>query len=140
MSNDISDGGVTRRAVLAGAGATVVVTVAGCEVYNGNPTARPQPTGPITVAKVSEVPVGGGVVTTHGVVVTQPTAGDFRGFSSVCSHQGCTVARVENREIVCECHGSRFHIEDGSVAQGPATSKLRDIKVVVNGGDVVRNV
>jgi Rieske Fe-S protein len=138
MSHDNPDGGVTRRVVLAGAGATAVVTLTGCEVYNGNPTARAQPTGPVTVAKVGEVPVGGGVVTSHGVVVTQPTAGDFRGFSSVCSHQGCTVARVENREIVCECHGSRFHIEDGSVAQGPATTKLRDIKVVVSGGDVVR--
>ena len=135
MTHDVP---TTRRAVLAGAGATALVVLTGCEVYNGNPAARPAPTGPVTLANVSDVPVGGGAFTSHGVVVTQPTAGDFRGFSSVCTHQGCTVARIENRLIVCECHGSQFHIEDGTVAAGPATTKLGDIQVVVSGAEVIR--
>jgi Rieske Fe-S protein len=81
--------------------------------------------------------VGGGVIG-GGVVVTQPTEGEFRGFSSTCTHQGCTVASVADGVISCPCHGSRFSAEDGSVDNGPATAPLPEVAVSVEGENVVR--
>ncbi|WP_183098156.1 Rieske (2Fe-2S) protein [Nocardioides pelophilus] len=81
----------------------------------------------------SEVPVGGGLVLSdEQVVITQPTAGDFRAFTAVCTHAGCLVARVST-EIECDCHSSRFSIEDGSVVGGPAPSPLAEADFEVTG-------
>jgi Rieske Fe-S protein len=131
----------TRRAVLAGAGAAAVAVLAGCATYDSTGRAAPAPAasggtaGALTAT--DKVPVGGGVVVTgQGVVVTQPTAGKFLGFSSICTHQGCTVGEVKNGLITCPCHGSAFKIADGSVAQGPATKPLSAVKIKVVGTDV----
>ena len=87
----------------------------------------------------SEVPVTGGVVLgDQGVVVTQPSAGEFRGFSSTCTHQGCTLARVDDGLIQCDCHGSRFSIEDGTVEKGPANQPLPEVAVRLDGDQVIR--
>ena len=59
------------------------------------------------------------------VVVTQPTAGEFRGFGIVCTHDGCELNAVANGTINCPCHGSRYAITDGSVVRGPARTGLR---------------
>ena len=43
----------------------------------------------------ADIPVGGGkVFDALKVVITQPTAGDFKAFSAICTHQGCTVNGV----------------------------------------------
>jgi Rieske Fe-S protein len=87
----------------------------------------------------SDVPEGGGVILDQPqVVVTQPTAGEFVAFSSICTHQGCPVADVADGTINCNCHGSRFSVEDGSVVAGPASSPLPPIDVTVDGNSVVR--
>ena len=91
--------------------------------------------GGVSVAE-STVPVGGGVVVDQEVVVTQPSKGDFKAFSAICTHQGCPVEGVQNGEIVCPCHGSRFSAKDGSVVNGPAAAPLGAKKVQVNGGKV----
>lgn len=90
------------------------------------------------VAQVSDIPVGGGVIIAEpAVVITQPTAGDIKAFTAVCTHQGCLVSKVENNEIICPCHGSRFSASDGSVIQGPAQTPLQPAGVAVEGGSVV---
>jgi Rieske Fe-S protein len=68
------------------------------------------------------------------VVVTQPAAGQFRAFSSVCTHAGCTVSAVSDGTINCPCHGSRFNIADGSVSAGPAREPLPAERVSAEGG------
>ena len=94
---------------------------------------------PGALVRGSAVPVGGGVVLAgKGIVVTQPSQGTFRGFTNVCTHLGCSVGAVSNREIICPCHGSRFSIVDGSVTNGPARSALGAIAVKVVDGYVVR--
>jgi nitrite reductase/ring-hydroxylating ferredoxin subunit len=92
--------------------------------------------GGATVAK-SAVPEGGGkVLAAQKVVVTQPTKGDFKAFTAVCTHQGCIVSKVEGGEIVCPCHSSHFSIQDGSPVSGPAQSPLASKKVTVEGDQI----
>jgi Rieske Fe-S protein len=87
---------------------------------------------------ISEVPVRGGVILDDAdYVITQPKAGEFKAFSKICTHQNCPVTGIEGRTINCQCHGSKFSIEDGSVQTGPATRPLREAKVTVAGDQVV---
>jgi len=96
--------------------------------------------GSVALTPVADVPVGGGVILPDAaVVVTQPKEGDIKAFSAICTHQGCLVGSVENNEIVCPCHGSKFSATDGSVLQGPATQPLAAAPVAVSGGNVVLN-
>lgn len=96
--------------------------------------------GPVDAPTIpkADVPVGGGAVLTDShVVVVQPEAGSYRAYTSICTHQGCDVARVEENVIVCDCHGSRFSATDGSVKNGPATSPLGLRTVSENGDSLV---
>jgi Rieske Fe-S protein len=86
----------------------------------------------------ADVPVGGGIVLADAkLVVTQPSDGEFKCFTAVCTHKGCTVGSVENGEIACPCHGSRFSAADGTVVNGPAENPLEERPVKVEGGQVV---
>ena len=38
-------------------------------------------------------------------MITQPKEGEFKAFSSICTHQACPVATVTDT-INCDCHGS----------------------------------
>lgn len=91
-----------------------------------------------TTVPVSDVPVeGGAVYPDDKLVVTQPSQGEFKAFSAVCTHQGCVVAEVTAGQIVCKCHGSQFSIEDGAPVSGPAEAPLAAKKVQVNGTKIV---
>lgn len=90
-----------------------------------------------TTLATADVPVGGGtILADQKVVVTQPAAGEFKAFSAVCTHQGCTVASVANGVISCPCHGSTFSITDGSVKGGPAPAPLASVPVTVSGTEL----
>jgi len=94
--------------------------------------------GGASVAQVSDIPVGGGVILDDpAVVITQPAEGDVKAFTAICTHQGCLVSEVVDNEIVCPCHGSRFSALDGSVVTGPATAGLSAAVVAVEGGSVI---
>ncbi|MFI9804164.1 Rieske (2Fe-2S) protein [Streptomyces sp. NPDC052301] len=93
--------------------------------------------GGAALAKTSDIPEGGGkIFKDQGVVVTQPTAGQFKAFSAKCTHQGCAVGSVANGVIVCPCHNSHFSAADGSVKQGPATQPLAEEKISVSGDEI----
>ena len=119
----------TRRNMILGVAAAGVAgpVVAACGSSGSGGTAK-TPSGPTTI-KVSDIPVGGGrIYPEQLIVVTQPTAGDFKAFSAVCTHQGCTVTDVSGGFIKCPCHGSRFAISSGvptqdSVAKSPHPEK-----------------
>ncbi len=130
--------GASRRALVGGVvGLGVgVPLVAACGSGGGGDGGGGATTsGPI--GKTSEVPVGSGkIFAADKVVVTQPTQGDFKAFSAICTHQGCLVAKVEGQDIDCTCHGSQFSITDGSVVTGPATRPLASLQVTVKGGEI----
>lgn len=86
----------------------------------------------------SDVPVGGGMVYTAAkVVVTQPTKGEYKAFSAVCTHVGCLCNQVADGTINCPCHGAKFKITDGSVVTGPATAPLAAKTVSVADGKIL---
>jgi Rieske Fe-S protein len=143
---------LNRRTVVTGTGLlAVAAAVAACSSTTSEPAQAPPaapaapPPGPASNAAASQplgsasaIPVGGGqVFAGQKVVVTQPTAGAFQGFSAVCTHQGCTVGKVANGTIDCPCHGSKFAITDGSPVNGPATSPLPARPVKVQGDQIV---
>lgn len=91
------------------------------------------------LAAASAVPVGGGIVLAgEKLVLTQPERGRFKAFSAVCTHQGCTVAKVTETTISCPCHGAEFSAADGSVQGGPARGPLAETKVTVQDGQILK--
>jgi len=154
---------VTRRAVVAGGcGLAAVTALAACAGYGpGGPVTGSAPSGVPNeaagtaggaaggtagaaagdagaVAAVADVPVGGGIVlAAQDLVVTQPVAGTFKGFSATCTHQGCKVNEVAGGTINCPCHGSKFAVADGAPTAGPASKPLPEKAVAVQGSSVV---
>ena len=140
------DNAVGRRQVLAGAGIGLGATAIAACSGSGQKAASPAPESSAgtsapgqaagTLAKTSQVPVGSGVIV-DDVVLTQPTAGVFKGLSTVCTHAGCAVSSVADGKITCPCHGSTFDL-DGAVLKGPATKPLATVAVTVQGQDIVK--
>jgi Rieske Fe-S protein len=90
------------------------------------------------LAPTSAIPVGSGkIFAAEKVVVTQPSSGEFKGFSAVCTHMGCIVNQISNGTIDCPCHGSQFSIKDGSVVGGPAPSPLPTESIKQIGNNIV---
>jgi Rieske Fe-S protein len=129
---------VSRRIVFQGLGAIgVAVALAGCGGDDPGSSDKKLEPGTKLVA-VGDVPVGGGVILSDlGVVITQPTEGEFNGFTSVCTHQGNTVTSVEGGVIECSFHGSSFSAETGDVEGGPATSPLATVGIAVEGDQIL---
>lgn len=145
-----------RRTVLTAgaAGAAVLATGCGSSGDGGENTTPPETPAPGTaspgasasgtrapggeeLARTSDIPVGGGTIfKDQKVVVTQPKAGEFKAFSAICTHAGCTVAKVGDTTIDCACHGSKFAITDGAVESGPATRPLPAEQITVTGGSI----
>lgn len=103
---------------------------------SSQPPASDGPAPAAGIVTTSDVPVGSGLVVPDSeVVVTQPTQGDFRAFTAICTHQGCTVGDVTDT-INCPCHGSTFSISDGSPTGGPAQAPLAEIPISVDGDQI----
>ena len=124
--------GPTRRQVLV-TGSAVVAAVAVTAACGSSGSSSAPGAGGNTVS-TGDVPVGGGVVLEgKQVVVTQPTAGTFKAFSAVCTHEGCLVASVANGTITCPCHMGQFSATDGSVQGGPPPAPLAEARFSLSG-------
>ena len=129
----------TRRTLLLATGAAALTV--GCSEYGddndtGSSSSVDASAGQ-ALAKTSDIPVGGGTIfPDERIVVTQPKEGEFKAFSSICTHQQCPVANVSDGTINCTCHGSKFSITDGSVANPPATKPLAEQKITVSGDSI----
>ncbi|MEE1814185.1 Rieske (2Fe-2S) protein [Streptomyces sp. SP18ES09] len=127
--------GVARRTVVAAAGgAGLTAALAACGSGADGKSAAPE--GGV-LARTGDIPVGGGkILADRGLVITQPKAGEFKAFSSKCTHQGCAVSSIADGVIVCPCHQSQFDISDGSVKSGPAPEPLPPEPIQVVGEEI----
>jgi len=137
---------ISRRGVIASAvGVSAIAALAACSTevtgLTSTPTPEtPAPTAAVAVAKTSDIPVGSGKkfdVEGVPILITQPRAGEFRGFSAVCTHAGFVMSNVSNSEIKCNNHGAIYSADDGSVLSGPAPVALGKVTVTVEGDDVL---
>lgn len=133
-----------RRILFQGLGAVgVAAALAGCggsdsESGGGDGAESASVDAGAALATTDEVPVGGGVVLTdEQIVLTQPSAGEFRAFTAVCTHQQLTVTGVEEGTIRCDNHGSRYDAATGEVTGGPAPSALAEVAITVDGDQIL---
>lgn len=135
---------VARRTVVAAVGgaglAAVALTACGSSDDGGKSVADKPADGAgggagKELAKTADIPEGGGKVI-GDVVVTQPKPGEFKAFSSKCTHRGCAVKGISDGIINCPCHNSQFSAADGSVKKGPATTPLAPASITVDGGSI----
>ncbi|MFI6014767.1 Rieske (2Fe-2S) protein [Streptomyces sp. NPDC051243] len=141
----------SRRAVVAAVGAAglaVALTACGSEDDASGSSAEQGATGAgssteagagggAALAKTADIPEGGGkVFSAEKVMVSQPTAGDFKAFSTICTHKQCPMTDLQGDTITCACHKSQFSVLDGSVKQGPATQPLEAKQISVSGDSI----
>ncbi|MFF2731247.1 Rieske (2Fe-2S) protein [Streptomyces sp. NPDC058008] len=142
-----NQGRFARRTVIAvGATGLAAAALAACgggsEGQGGTDASEPAGKGDgadggAPLAATADIPEGGGVVfADEGVVVTQPKAGEFKAFSSKCTHQGCAVRGVADGVITCPCHDSTFDAATGEATGGPATLPLPEKRIRVEGGSI----
>ncbi len=130
-----SSGAMASSGAMSGSGA--MASPGAASPAQAEPKKDAQVTG-IVLGSVSEIPVGGGkIYTAAKVVVTQPTRGQYRAFSAVCTHVGCIMSEVADGTIDCPCHGSEFKITTGAVVTGPAPAPLPKKQIKIVGGNVV---
>ncbi|WP_235738700.1 Rieske (2Fe-2S) protein [Nocardioides alcanivorans] len=129
---------ISRRTTFKGMGALgAALVLAACSGGDDAPSAPEAESGDV-LASTSEVPVGGGVILAdRGIVITQPTEGEFAAFSAVCTHQRATLSDVDADGIHCPRHGSVFDATDGSVVNGPASSGLPEVAITVEDGNIL---
>ncbi|MFB7927503.1 MULTISPECIES: Rieske (2Fe-2S) protein [Streptomyces] len=142
--------GPSRRAVVAAAGAaglTVALTACGSddkasgsstEQGSGGSASSPEAgAGGAALAKTADIPEGSGkIFKDEKVVVSQPAAGQYKAFSTICTHRDCPMVDLKDDIISCTCHGSEFSVLDGSVKKGPAVEPLAAKQVTVNGDSI----
>jgi Rieske Fe-S protein len=134
-----SAGAASSLSVGAGAGAggatTGGATTGGTGADSAAASAAPDAAG--ALASTSQIPVGSGMIfTARKVVVTQPTAGDYKAFSAVCTHMGCLVNQISDGTIDCPCHGSEYSIATGAVVRGPAPLPLPAKTIKITGDSI----
>lgn len=160
VSHDIgADEGPTpappsRRSVLR---AAATITVAGVAVTvlggcgggqlpaesGGSGSQQPQLTdsAKAAIAKAvqsGQVPVGKAkILSDVGLIVSQPTAGQYVALSTYCPHAGGRVSEISSRGFLrCPLHGSEFDPATGAVKVGPSNQGLGTQKIAVDGDKV----
>jgi nitrite reductase/ring-hydroxylating ferredoxin subunit len=72
---------------------------------------------------------------TQGSSILVDYGGQWKAFSSVCTHAGCTV-QFTGSSVYCPCHAGYFSPTNGSVQGGPPMTPLPEFGVVVQNGSL----
>ena len=92
------------------------------------------------VLSKQEIPIGGSKVILFrdqpAIVINRPGKG-FIALSKVCTHLGCLVEYVKERNLlICPCHAGTFDLE-GTVLSGPPPKPLQKLPLRVEGEQVI---
>lgn len=62
--------------------------------------------------------------------------GQVFALDDTCVHAGCSLSggRIEERSIICPCHGSQYELDSGAVINGPATRPEPTLNVRLRNG------
>ncbi len=157
---------LSRRAVLTGCGAACLAVLTGCgggeRPTAAPPTGHPNPTGPPSpasltgppsagsaasaggtpagfLARLDDIPVGGGAIVNENVLLVRPAAGMVRAFDAHCPHADRIVGTPDAAGVItCPGHLAHYRAADGSLIDGPSPSGLHPITVRVADGAVLR--
>jgi len=128
----------SRRTLLSAAGAlgaVGVLSACGVEEDPTNAQSSSAPDEPV-ITDLATLRQEGAVAfeTPDGKAIVVMVGDEVVAFSSVCTHQGCTVAYDAGEKVLaCPCHGSKFDPADGAtVVAGPAPTPLPAVEVVVD--------
>ncbi|WP_225831480.1 Rieske (2Fe-2S) protein [Streptomyces sp. NK08204] len=130
----------SRRTVLRGAAAAPVAGfgLAACAGPGYGDDASATPTAPVDLGAESEVAKGGAkLFRDHNVVVSRDGSGALKAYSTVCTHAGCAINKLQGTTLICPCHGSQFDAVTGKVVQSPATEPLNELPVKAANGRIV---
>ena len=94
----------------------------------------------VVAAKVGELKPNSGKIfrfgSKPGILIRLPS-GEYRAFTAVCTHLGCTVQFRSDLELIwCPCHNGRYNLFGKNVG-GPPPSPLESFDVNERGGDVI---
>ncbi|MGQ4386020.1 Rieske (2Fe-2S) protein [Streptomyces sp. SAS_270] len=128
----------SRRTVLRGAALTPVAGFALTACSDNGAATSAALTEPTELGAESEVPKGGATLyRDQNVVVSRAEDGSLKAFSTICTHAGCPINKLEGTKLTCPCHGSEFDAMTGKVLHAPATTSLDELSVEAKGGTIV---
>jgi 3-phenylpropionate/trans-cinnamate dioxygenase ferredoxin subunit len=99
----------------------------------------------VRVCSIDDLPTVGAVqaeIAGTAVAIVRDSAGDIHAIDDTCSHANVSLSEgdVEDGEIECWLHGSRFDLRTGKPTGLPATSPISVYPVKIDGGDVFVSV
>lgn len=130
----------SRRTVLRGAAVAPVagIGLAACSAPGGDAGGDSAPTAPVELGAESDVAKGSAkLYRDHNVVVSRDAQGTLKAYSTICTHAGCAINKLQGTTLICPCHGSEFDAMTGKVVQAPATEPLSELTVKASGGKIV---
>ena len=94
----------------------------------------------IAVAKIGDLAPNTGKLVKFGqkpVMLVRTSSGQYRAYSAVCTHLGCTITYKPGKEnFYCNCHGGTYNL-DGKVIAGPPPKPLHPYKVSLRDDQIV---
>jgi 3-phenylpropionate/trans-cinnamate dioxygenase ferredoxin component len=94
----------------------------------------------VTVGKPEDVPDGEPKAFDVGerVIAVVKLEDGYFAFDDECTHRQCSLAEgeLEERSIICPCHGSEFDARTGEVLSPPAVQPLQMFEVRVEDGQL----
>ena len=93
----------------------------------------------ISAGKISDLALNSSKLVRFGkkpVLVLHTSEDQFKSFSAVCTHLGCTVEyNPDDKKIHCNCHGSVFDLTGKNIG-GPAPLPLQPMRLVMKDNDI----
>jgi cytochrome b6-f complex iron-sulfur subunit len=94
----------------------------------------------VKAGKLSEIEKDSGKIIKFGtkpVILIRTADGDLRAFSATCTHLDCTVQyRKDYGTIWCACHNGKYDLHGRNIS-GPPPRPLDELRVVVQGDDIL---
>jgi cytochrome b6-f complex iron-sulfur subunit len=126
--------------VMLGGIGTVLAAAAAWPVWQYLSPRKGEGEGQTVTIPRSQVPPGGVHFFSfrgHPAVIVQARAGEFIALTAVCTHLGCVIKWLpEKNEFECPCHAGRFSA-DGKVLGGPPPKPLESYPVSVQADNLI---